>query len=255
MRSPTLNVPNAEPTYTQSRQSRQTCAAQRWTARFKPQASVTLRPPEYCQPQRWRAQLAAVQRALATRGALPTSVVIALTTRGALATSIVVVLTHRTQATALRLLSDSLRGVRGVATLRVLPTSVYTPPDRTTVSDFIRQAVSALPSLRTLTLECACALPGATFAPRVTSLSFRTTPFPSSIQDSDIVSASSYVKQLTFLEVTLAENSWHTSCRIPWSRLFTQRAQSLTKLTTNTQLNDELLLALLGQAPNLQELR
>ncbi len=215
-----------------------------WVLTAAPQASLTLRPPDAGQPlEPWRVQLEAIQRALATRGALPASVVASLT--------------QSSQPDALSMIPDALRGVRSIAQFSVASDVRHGQPDRAAVTAFLPALATALPSLRTLSIDCYCELPDPSLFSHVTSLAFITTfNAQHPVLGQTLAAASRYLIQLTALQhAAPRDHHFWRHVDIPWSHLFTLTTTTLTRFTTDTTLNDELIKALLQHAPNLTELR
>ncbi len=213
-------------------------AARDWVLTTAPQATLTLRPPVICNPMNeWQVQLAAVQRALATRGGLPTRVVLALS--------------HTSEDASVNLIPGALQGALGVADVSI-PFIEY---DKPALTALVQGLAAALPSLRTLKLECPCHLPPPSLAPQLSSLSIRVTQGCFQAQVVELGHVAQYLCQLVSLAVTFGNSRYAPNGGVAWSRLFTHPTQSLTKLSTNTTLYEALLDAILSHSPCLQELR
>ncbi len=228
-------------------------AARDWVLTTAPHATLNLRPPKVGLPLGlWRAQLAAAQRALATRGTLPTSPVL--------------LLCQDSQPDALNMLPDALRGAQGVTQFRIVPDPQRTEPYQATVAKAISYVAAAAPNLRSLDIQCPCPLPDPSLLPHVTSLAIRTNAVFQGLWGADdwgadrlqlveLASAARYISQLASIEISVREDRMRALRPITWPRLFADTTHTLTKLTTNTQLNDDLVAAVLKHAPNLAELR
>ncbi len=219
-------------------------ALREWVLTTAPQATLTLRPPDAGEPlDPWRAQLAAVKRALATRGILPR-----------LPTTVALIVSPSTQTAGCDPVVAALTGVQSLELQPVSPKPrlYYAPlpqPDRANVAAFVQRLLTGLPSLHTLAIRGTCTLPDPALAPHITSLTLTIDTAQSSSHE--LQSVSRYLSQVTAFEVRAGEKHAPEL----WSRLFSASSSTLTKFTTDTPLRDGLLSSLVERAPCLTELR
>ncbi len=193
-----------------------------WVLQNAPNMTVRLTPPEdYSSvggPRKaaWIRQLAAVQRALRTRGQLPTGLTLVHSP-------------ERVNARAWGRVLDALRADgAGVTCLCLQDLSGLF------LTDFMQQAVAAFPNIRELSLEnCAPSQFYGTY-----NHLFRAAVAP-------------LLPQLHRLSVT--GNARHIDANT-WDVLFKHPAPHLTEFHTSAALDDALLGALLRSAPSLQQL-
>lgn len=179
-------------------------------------------------PDPWPQQLSAVQQALQTRGALPTT--------------LIVVLAEDTYCA--EVCEDLLTALEGVGSgMTGFALHNLSPPAGKTATEVLHRAAAVFPALQSLTLHgAACKLPAASALRGLRELRVA--------GQASIKAALAFVTQLTSLEITNAR-------RPAWPRLFSPitTTHTLTHFSTDELLTNELLGLLLEHAPALAQLR
>lgn len=228
-----------------------TCPAGRdWALRTSPKLSVRLQVPSTEQPPpgpdsaAWQAQVTGVQRALQTRGALPTSLTL-VGQKGQLC------------AAAWYLVPDTLQGSgAGVKAL-----SLQGVTDPMVLTGLLQRAAVAFPSLTTLTMQgcVACLFPPAGSLPHLIHIHI--------IKPSqDIVpglcrALASLTPQLRSLTLTRNKTEKEMDANpVAWSDIFRAdnvfiTASHLTELVTDEPVSDSLIAAVTACAPALRHIQ